>query len=127
MELQLTRSKATKTKMLGGSDTYYVLHIKATIPDGEAALLKRYDEEQGFDLGDDVTALIAEKKLEGSSYPRIEELKRGIEYRCKFVAKVFSEIPGEIIGNYQRRLGRIRACETWEGQDRLSSDQPNEA
>lgn len=118
MNLTVTRSKTTKSKMLGGSDTYYVMHLRASIPEGEALLLKKYSEEGSFDLSDDTSALLSEGKLEGPKYINVEALKTGIEYKCKFVAKVLSEIPIAIIADYERRLGRIRAHGNGRGKRR---------
>jgi len=124
MELQVTRSKSFKPKMLGGSQTYYVLHLKATIPDSEAALLKKYEEEGGFKLAEAAVKLIAEKKIEGPQFLSLEVLKAGTDYKCKFLARALAQIPDDIVSDYRSRLARIRACENWEGEDRLSSDQP---
>jgi hypothetical protein len=119
MQLQIARSKQTKTKMFGGSETVYVLSLRATVPEHEAKLLKEYAEEGVFVVSDEVSDLMSDKRLEGPTLVPLTDLIRGVEYKSKSVYTAVTDLPRHFFEDFTRRLGRIRVQETWGGNATL--------
>lgn len=123
MRLQVTRSQSAKSKLLGGSETIYWLHLKAETSEDEAELLKKYGcNDYPFELPEEFFQLRHEKKLEGPHGLTLESLRQGVAFGCKFLAASFTALPRAIMEEYEGLLGRIRARETWGGEETLSAE-----
>jgi hypothetical protein len=123
MKLHVTRSQAAKSKFFGGSETIYELRLRAELSEEEAGLLKKYGHENHhFEYPEEFYQLTADKELQAPPGLSLQNLQRGVELGCKFLATPFSSLPQAIIEEYRHLWASLHAREEWGGEETLSSD-----
>lgn len=121
MNLNIVRSKGSKTKFFGGPEAVYTLSLKAEISVVESDLIKKYAPGgYTFDLPEAFNSLREQKHLQGPLYVTLQDLlSNGAEFTCKYLAEPFCALPQLIANEYEGFLARIRAREDWGGEETL--------